>query len=209
MVPEIREFAKATDETRLYLEYGDVLGINLTKFRKIPDIPQCLRGPKTWQEVDKELREEENAKMNWTMYKPAGRIDQPSEPPSPIANTINEAATAAGRDPSQVRWEIVMYADRCGYAHSGITELVSRREWDQLAKKIHKDLKWLRRDWKESNWQSRGATDHMVEALRGLRDQYSEYVSETVEHDERGNTFTIVEWELLPKILEAQRKNVL
>ena len=196
LVKAIQDFADATDEVRIYLEYWDILAVNLGNLRSTLNIPRCLKRPNTWQDIDRILREEEQA-TTWTTESSAGGDGSKAPQPSnPVCDAVRAAAKAAGKDPRQVRWEIGAYAARCGYAHNGVANLIESKEWTLLAQKIYRDLAWLKRSTKELDWKSRDARSHMISALTSMKDDY--YVHVGAES-----------YQLLPKLQEEEKRREL
>ena len=63
LVDTILDFEAATDEARLYLDYGDILAANLGHLRQ-QSIPACFRALAKWQEIRQNLKKEEENDYN-------------------------------------------------------------------------------------------------------------------------------------------------
>jgi hypothetical protein len=196
LVEALKDFGQATDEIRVYLEWGDVLAENLSAVRRLPMIPSSLRSPNLWREIDEKITAE--AKAGYEFMRSESNLEERgSKPETPTLDAVDQAARELGWKPSQLRWEIETYAKRCGYAHSRIGAIIQNRDYNQLAMRICRDKKYLQRTTKELDWDSRQDNEHLLQAIDNLRDRYFAWLKVT---DDGG-----VAYELLPEV-EAARK---
>ena len=171
-------FEATTDEARLYFEYGDVLSQNLGHMRQ-QSIPECLKAPKRWYQIKESLVEEREKAFSWWERNSKLKPDkQQAQPETPITDAVRSAADLVGKDFEQVKFEIVTYADRCAYAHSGVAELLEA--WpdgaEDLARKIYQDLEWLRRGTAHFDLERREANKRMTRAVEDFRDRHFKFV---------------------------------
>ena len=124
-------------ELRLKVEYGDYLAyscINL-KGEAMSDMIWKLE-KLDWQGVATRIRAEETTR--------ASRQRRRLPPtPTPYLDDVAKAASRLGYEESLVRYQILAYAERNDFCHSGIKALIDHGWFQDLGERITEDLRSL------------------------------------------------------------------
>ena len=124
-------------ELRMKAEYGDYLAYTCTalKGEGMSDMIWKIENF-DWQAVATQVR----AEIRTEELRKRQRL---SPNPTPYLDDIAKAATRLGYDESLVRYQILAYADRNDFCHSGIKAMAQNGYFDVLGEKILEDLRSL------------------------------------------------------------------
>ena len=124
-------------EVRLKAEYGDYLAYTCTalKGEGMHDMIWKLK-KLDWQAVGEQIRAEEETRAE----RKARRLDPA---PTPYLDDVAIAASRLGYEESLVRYQILAYADRNNFCHSGIKTMAQNGHFNQLGERILEDLRSL------------------------------------------------------------------
>ena len=127
------ELFNAMAELRLKAEYGDYLAYTcaVLKGNDMDDMKWKL-DKLDWQEVAERIRQEEK-----TLAEEKTRRLPISQ--TPYLNDIKEAAKRLGHEVSLARYQIIAYAERSNFCHSGLKALIHNGDFPELAKLIMDD----------------------------------------------------------------------
>ena len=124
-------------EVRLKAEYGDYLAYTCAalKGEGMSDMIWKLQ-KLDWQAVGDRIRAEEDQR--------AEREERRLDPaPSPYLDDVAKAASRLGYSESLVRYQILAYADRNNFCHSGIKAMAQSGHFNDLGERILEDLRSL------------------------------------------------------------------
>ena len=131
------ELFHAMAEIRMKAEYGDYLAYTCAALRTETmndmkwKIDKC-----DWQEVAQMILKEERTKADEELRRfPVS--------PTPYLDDIAKAASRLGHDINLVRYQIIAYAERNNFCHSGIKVMIDYGEFQQLAERIVEDKRAL------------------------------------------------------------------
>ena len=131
------ELFNAMAELRLKAEYGDCLAYACTPLRGNNTNNKIWRVQKMdWQAVARRILEEESNMAN------EKRCRLPLSP-TPYLDDIAKAADRLGCEAAMIRYQIIAYADRNSFCHSGIKEMIAQGYLQDLAERIIEDLRSL------------------------------------------------------------------
>ena len=124
-------------ELRLKAEYGDYLAYTCTALKGEEMSDLVWKTEKLdWQAVAKQIRAEEAPR--------AERKERRLSPaPTPYLDDVAKAASRLGYSESLVRYQILAYADRNNFCHSGIKTMAQSGHFNQLGERILEDLRSL------------------------------------------------------------------
>lgn len=133
LCPALVEIFNAMAELRMKAEYGDYLAYACTalKGENIKDIIWKTERL-DWQAVAKRILEEKS-----TLAKE--KLRHLAITPTPYLNDISRAANRLGCESSMVRYQIIAYAQRNNFCHSGIKAI----DFRELAERIMEDKRAL------------------------------------------------------------------
>ena len=124
-------------EVRLKVEYGDYLAYTCTAFKGEGMNDMIWKLQKLdWQAVGDRIRAEEDQQAE---MKQRG-LDST---PTPYLNDVAEAASWLGYSESLVRYQILAYAERNNFCHSGIKGMAQAGHFNDLGERILEDLRSL------------------------------------------------------------------
>ena len=131
------ELFNALAELRLKVEYGDYLAPTVAAL-KAEDMGDMVWKVKRidWQEVGRQVRQEEATRAE------EERRRLPLSP-TPYLDDIAKAAAGLGYDFAIVRYQILAYADRNDFCHSGVKNMIQQGEFQELAERIMEDKRAL------------------------------------------------------------------
>ena len=131
------ELFNAMAELRLKAEYGDYLDYACTSLKgnNMNDIIWKVQ-KMDWQAVARCILEEESNMANEKRRHLAFS-------PTPYLDDIAKAAERLGCEGAMIRYQIIVYADRNSFCHSGIKEMVSQGYLQEFAERIIEDLRSL------------------------------------------------------------------
>ena len=133
----IVELFNAMAELRLKAEYGDYLAYTCTALKGEAMSDMIWKIEKLdWQAVGDRIRIEET-----TQAERKARRQSPI--PTPYLDDIAKAATRLGYDESLVRYQILAYAERNNFCHSGIKSMAQSGHFNDLGERILEDLRSL------------------------------------------------------------------
>ena len=131
------ELFNAMAELRLKAEYRDYLAYACTSLKGNNINDMIWRVQKMdWQAVAQGVLEEESTMVN------EKRRRLPLSP-TPYLDDIAKAADRLGCEAAMMRYQIIAYADRNSFCHSGIKEMISQGYVQELAERIVEDLRSL------------------------------------------------------------------
>ena len=131
------ELFNAMAELRLNAEYGDYLAYACTSLKGNNMNDMIWKVEKMdWQAVAQRILEEESTMAN------EKRRRLPLSP-TPYLDDIAKAADRLGCDTAMIRYQIIAYADRNSFCHSGIKEMIAQGYLQDLAERIIEDLRSL------------------------------------------------------------------
>ena len=124
-------------ELRLKAEYGDYLAYTCSalKGEGMKDMIWKIK-KLDWQEVGAQIRAEETTRAEWKHRRLAPT-------PTPYLDDVAKAASRLGLEESLVRYQILAYADRNNFCHSGIKATAENGDFYELGEKILEDLRSL------------------------------------------------------------------
>lgn len=124
-------------ELRLKAEYGDYLAYTCSALKGGGMNDMIWKIEKLdWQAVGARIRAEEITR--------AERKHRRLDPiPTPYLHDVAKAASRLGYEESLVRYQILAYADRNNFCHSGIKAMAQNGDFDELGEKILEDLRSL------------------------------------------------------------------
>ena len=124
-------------ELRLKAEYGDYLAYTCSALKGEGMNNMIWKIEKLdWQAVGAQIRAEETAL--------AQRKRRGLDPiPTPYLDDVAKAASRLGYEESLVRYQILAYADRNNFCHSGIKAMAQNGDFYELGEKILEDLRSL------------------------------------------------------------------
>ena len=124
-------------EVRLKAEYGDYLAYTCTalKGEGMNDMIWKLQ-KLDWQAVGDRIRAEEDQRAE----RKARHLDPA---PTPYLDDVAKAASRLGYSESLVRYQILAYADRNNFCHSGIKAMAQSGHFNDLGERILEDLRSL------------------------------------------------------------------
>lgn len=133
----ILELFNAMAEVRMKAEYGDYLAYacEALKTERMNDLLWKIQ-KLDWQAVAERVKKEET-----TLAEEKSRRLAPS--PTPFLDDIQKAAQRLGYEESMVRYQILAYAERNNFCHSGIKAMIHHGDFEDLAKRIVEDLRSL------------------------------------------------------------------
>lgn len=131
------ELFNAMAELRMKAEYGDYLAYACTAFKGETMKDMIWKTEKLdWQAVAKRVLEEES-----TLAKEELRHLAIS--PTPYLDDIAKAADRLGCESSMVRYQIIAFAERNNFCHSGIKAMAQNGDFQELAERIMEDKRAL------------------------------------------------------------------
>ena len=124
-------------ELRLKAEYGDYLAYTCTALKGEGMNDMIWKVEKLdWQAVGERIRAEEATR--------AERKERRLDPtPTPYLDDVAKAASRLGYEESLVRYQILAYAERNNFCHSGIKAMAQSGHFNQLGERILEDLRSL------------------------------------------------------------------
>ena len=124
-------------EARLKFEYGDYLAHTFTapKGEAMSDMMWKVE-KLDWQAVGERISGEEAARAD-------REVRRLSPAPTPYLDEVAKAASQLGYEESLVRYQILAYAERNDFCHSGIKEIAQRGHFNDLGERILEDLRSL------------------------------------------------------------------
>ena len=124
-------------ELRLKAEYGDYLAHACTSLKGHTMNDMIWKVEKMdWQAVAQHILEEESTMVN------EKRRRLPLSP-TPYLDDIAKAADRLGCEATMIRYQIIAYAVRNNFRHSGIKEMIAQGCLQELAERIIEDLRSL------------------------------------------------------------------
>ena len=124
-------------EVRLKAEYGDYLAYTCTALKGEGMNDMIWKLEKLdWQTVGDRVRAEEDQRAD----RKARRLDPA---PTPYLDDVAKAASQLGYSESLVRYQILAYADRNNFCHSGIKAMAQNGHFNDLGERILEDLRSL------------------------------------------------------------------
>ena len=132
------ELFNAMAEIRLKAEYGDYLAYTCCAL-KGEDMKEMIWKVEQldWQAVADKIKAEEE-KRDSDRYRRRLPLS-----PTPYLDDVAKAASRLGYDESLVRYQIMAYAERNNFCHSGVKALAENGDFQALAEKILEDKKAL------------------------------------------------------------------
>ena len=126
------ELFNAMAELRLKAEYGDYLAYAWTSLRGNNMNDMFWKVQKIdWQAVAQRILEEESTMAN------EKRRRLPLSP-TPYLDDITKAADRLGCEAGMIRYQIIAYAERNNFCHSGIKEMIEQGRLQRLAERNHR-----------------------------------------------------------------------
>lgn len=131
------ELLNAMGEIRLKAEYGDYLAYTCSalKAEGMEDIIWKIERL-DWQAVAERIKEEERTKAE----REARRL---AIAPTPYLDDVVKAAARLGYDFDLVRYQILAYADRNDFCHSGLKNMIHHGDFQDLAEMLMQDKRSL------------------------------------------------------------------
>ena len=127
----------AMAELRMMAEYGEYLAYTCTTLNGDAMNDLAWKTEKLdWQAVAEEIKKEE-ATLEDEM-----RRSVPASP-TPYLDETAKAAERLGHDKGLIRYQILAYADRNNFCHSGIKSMIQDGAFQQLAERIMEDKRAL------------------------------------------------------------------
>lgn len=124
-------------ELRLKAEYGDYLAYTCASLKTEAMNDMIWKIDKTdWQAVGTRIREEKTTRAEQKQR----RLDPA---PAPYLDDVAIAASRLGYEESLVRYQILAYADRNDFCHSGIMTMAQNGHFHDLGERILEDLRSL------------------------------------------------------------------
>ena len=124
------ELFNAMAELRMKVEYGDYLShtCSALKAENMCDLIWKVK-KLDWQEVGRQVKKEETTRAE------EQRRRLPLSP-TPYLNDIAKAADRLGHGFAIVRYQILAYAERNDFCHSGVKNMIQNGEFQELAERI-------------------------------------------------------------------------
>ena len=131
------ELVNAMGEIRMKTEYGDYLAYTCSalKAEGIDDMIWKIE-KLDWQAVAERIRNEEITKAEQKARRRAIT-------PTPYLDDIVKAADRLGYDYDLVRYQILAYADRNNFCHSGLKAMIHNGDFQDLAERLMQDKRSL------------------------------------------------------------------
>ena len=131
------ELFNAMAELRMKVEYGDYLShtCSALKAENMGDMIWKVK-KLDWQEVGRQVKKEETTRVE------EQRRQLPLSP-TPYLDDIAKAADRLGHDFAIVRYQILAYAERNDFCHSGVKNMIQNGEFQELAERILIDKRAL------------------------------------------------------------------
>ena len=131
------ELFNAMAELRMKAEYGDYLAYTCTALKEegMNDLIGKI-DKLDWQAVAERVMKEESTKEEQA----ARRL---ALSPTPYLDDIAKAAARLGYDVGLVRYQILAYADRNNFCHSGLEAMIHHAEFPELAERLIEDQRSL------------------------------------------------------------------
>lgn len=127
----------ATAELRMKAEYGDYLAYACTALKGENLKDMIWKTEKLdWQAVAKRVLEEESTLAE-------EKLRHLAISPTPYLDDIAKAADRLGCESSMVRYQIIAYAERNNFCHSGIKAMAQNGDFQELAERIMEDKRAL------------------------------------------------------------------
>ena len=124
-------------ELRLKAEYGDYLAYSCTALKGEGMNDLIWKVEKLdWQAVGARIRAEETTRADRKRRRLAPT-------PTPYLDDVAKAASRLGYPESLVRYQILAYADRNNFCHSGIRAMAQNGDFNELGERILEDLRSL------------------------------------------------------------------
>ena len=131
------ELFNAMAELRMVAEYGDYLAYICSALKAEGMNDMIWKVDKLdWQAVAEKIKKEEN-----TLAEQRSRRLALS--PTPYLDDIAKAAHRLGCEVDLVRYQIVAYADRNNFCHSGLKAMIQHGDFQELAERIMEDKRAL------------------------------------------------------------------
>ena len=133
----LMELFNAMAELRMKAEYGGYLAHTCSAL-KAENMSEMVWKVKKldWQEVGQQVKREETTRAE------EERRRLPLSP-TPYLDDIVKAATRLGHDFEIVRYQILAYAERNDFCHSGVKTMIQHGEFQELAERIVEDKRAL------------------------------------------------------------------
>ncbi|KAL9063218.1 MAG: hypothetical protein Q9161_009583 [Pseudevernia consocians] len=133
----LMELFNAMAELRLRVEYGDYLAHTCSAL-KAENMSDMIWKVKRldWQEVGRQVKKEETTRAE----EERRRLPLSS---TPYLDDIAKAAARLGHDFRLVRYQILAYAERNDFCHSGVKSMIDYGEFQELAERIVEDKRAL------------------------------------------------------------------
>lgn len=142
LVKVLLESIHAMMETRMSLYYGDYLAETCAQYRgsKYDGLGFAWKGhPElTVRDISNKIKKEEELRSHEAGWTSAGETLQ--RPNTPYLDSLGIVAREVGIDTEQVSYEFKAYADRNDLCHTGIRNLISEADFEELAARIYNDL---------------------------------------------------------------------
>ncbi|MCJ1331440.1 hypothetical protein MMC10_008130 [Thelotrema lepadinum] len=190
------DFAKATDEAKLYPKYG-ILIHNMTSPRQI-EKPAFLASPNAWQVLDRNWSQEVicmRYRRDSSLRKPCGYRNPPI-----IDTAVREVAQMLKMNERHLIFEINSFCVRCEFACDNIPMkvMLEKQAWTTVAKKLYHDLNWLHRYTKQYDGYNQDfqeikpdeTNQRTIQAVEAIRDAYFRYVRKHPRNEH------IIDWRL-------------
>lgn len=131
------ELFNAMGELRMKAEYGDYLAYTCSTLKAEGMEDMIWKIEKLdWQAVAERIREEEITKAE----QKARRL---AITPTPYLDDVVKAADRLGYDFDLVRYQILAYADRNNFCHSGLKAMIHHGDFQDLAERLMQDKRSL------------------------------------------------------------------
>ncbi|KAM0796658.1 hypothetical protein BDR22DRAFT_892978 [Usnea florida] len=127
----------AMAEIRMMTEYGDYLAYTYSGL-KAEEMNDMIRkiDKLDWQAVAETIKQEEDTLAD----EKRRRVDTS---PTPYLDEIAKAANGLGYQVDMIRYQILAYADRNNFCHSGLKVMIQEGLFQQLAERIMEDKRAL------------------------------------------------------------------
>lgn len=132
----------AMAELRMMAEYGDYLAYTCSALKANTMDDMIWKVEKLdWQAVAEKIKNEEATLEEEKLCK---RVKSPSPmSPTPYLNDIAKAADRLGYEVEVVRYQILAYAERNKFCHSGLKAMIEHGDFQHLAERIMEDKRAL------------------------------------------------------------------
>ena len=132
----------AMAELRMMAEYGDYLAYTFPALKANTMDDMIWKVEKLdWQAVAEKIKNEEATLEEEKLCR---RVKSPSPmSPTPYLNDIAKAAKRLGYEVDVVRYQILAYAERNNFCHSGLKAMIEHGDFQQLAERIMEDKRAL------------------------------------------------------------------